>query len=630
MKSALLRLLAVFAIALSPFHSFAQNLNEQLPLDRIIDQQRLEQQQKKLLEKPKIQEKSLIQKDYKRSSNNCISIKKIEFLEASKLSKKAKNNLAEKILDKCIFNDEISELLKDATNYYIGDGYTNARAYFKGYDPKNEILTILISEGIINSIKLNNIKIEIEQKLKDDDKVNDLAESKQKEIEDNSQNPLQDSTQKPSQNSSQKQSFFNKAQIFFAFPTRKGEIFQIDDIEQGVNNMNRRRSNNVSIDSRPANEEGFSDIIINNNKNPNSLEVGISYDNSGSKSTGVYNTTYSINKDNLFSLNDNIGFSQIKSSRSETNMLNFSAPFGYYLFRYSDSSNKFTSFAGGSRFDGRSTNHDISLSRLIYRDKKHEVNLNTNLNFRNQNSKVNDITTINSQRLSTGRIGADYIVRFKNDLVISTGLTYSKGLKIHGAINDKEKFGAVIQKDAPKAQFHKISYNFNLFKPFKYLNYNLQANGQHSNYALHSSELIFVGGGEHTVRGLQYDGISGSKGGYIRNDLSANITPIFDILKIKEDQENRSKFTNSIIKTITKIQPFIFYDHGFAREIVKADENGKTRYISGAGIGLKYFGKYIDAKIAYAKNLHATQFVIENNEYQTNSIYFEISGKYWF
>ncbi len=595
----------IVALTILPSLSFAQALNEQSPMDRILDQQKLERQQQKLFEKPKSKDKKKITKKSKRSSQYCIEIKKVEFLKATKLSNKAKKNLSEKVVNKCIFNDQIGELLGNTTNYYIGDGYTNARAYFKLYDDKTGTLTLLISQGVINSIKLNNIKSKTNKK-------NDLS------IKNNSDNEV-------------KNSFFDKAQIFFAFPTRKGDIFNISDIEQGVSNMNRLRSNNTVIDSRPGKDDGTSDVIVNNYKNPNSLELGINYDNSGSKSTGVYNTTYSISKDNLLQINDNIGFSQIKSSRSETNMINVSIPFGYYIFSYMDSANHYTSYSGATSFEGRSTNHDFSLSRLVYRDKKHELNINSNLNLRNQSRKVAGVTDIESQRLSTARVGFDYKTSFKNNLTFYTGLTYSRGLSIHSAINDKQLYGSSITKDTPRAQFEKFSYNINLYKPFgRYLNYSLQANGQHSADSLYSSELLYVGGSRYTVRGLPYDGINGSKGGYVRNDLNINLDSILARYNAKNDQEKHSRFINKTISILQNIQPFIFYDHGFTRAIIRSDEDAKTEYISGAGLGLKYYGKYISGEFSYAKNINAPRFVIENNEYQNSAIYFGISAKYWF
>ncbi|MDA7705518.1 POTRA domain-containing protein [Rickettsiales bacterium] len=596
----------VVATIILPSISLAQVSSQQLPMDRILDQKKLERQQKKLFEKPKTGERKKIIKKTKRTGEYCIKIKKVEFLKATKLSKKAKKNLTEKVLDKCIFNDQIGDLLGDTTNYYIGDGYTNARAYFKAFDDKSGTLTLLISEGIINSIKLNDIK---PNKKSMGDKDQDKSEKKDGKIG---------------------ISFFDKAQIFFAFPTRKGNVFNIADIEQGVSNMNRLRSNNTVIDSRPAEENGMSNIVVNNYKNPNSLELGVNYDNSGSKSTGVYNVTYSINKDNLLKINDNIGFSQIKSQRSETNIANISIPFGYYTFGYSDVSNEYTSFSGGIKVGGTSTNHDFSLARLLYRSKTDELNINTNLNLRNSTRIESGVVRLLSQRLSTGRIGLDYRTSFKNNLTIYTGFTYSKGLKIHSAIDDQKLYGSSVTKDTPRSQFEKFSYNLSLYKPFgKYLNYSLQANGQHSADSLYSSELLYVGGSRYTVRGLPYDGINGSKGAYIRNDLNINLSSILTTFEIKQDQENHNKFTNKAISILQNTHPYIFYDYGFTRAIVRSDENAKTEYISGAGLGLKYYGKYISGEVSYAANINSPEYVIENNDYQNSAIYFGISGKYW-
>ncbi|MFT6332579.1 MAG: hemolysin activation/secretion protein, partial [Lentimonas sp.] len=294
----------------------ANILNEQNPLDRILDQQKLEQQKEKLLEKPEISETKDIKRKYKRTSPNCVEVEKVEFSKADKLTQKARSALSEEVLGKCVFNDQIGEFLGNITNYYIKKGYTNARPYFQAYDLESKTLKIMVLEGIIEQIRL--------QTINPDGNNNKVSEQ------------------------SHASKFLEKAQIFFAFPTKAGDIFKIADIEQGVDNMNRLRSNNAVIDSRPSTAVGESEVIVNNYKKLNSWEVGIGYANSGSKSTGIYNTTYRINKDNLFCVNDNISFTQTKSEGSETNMFNISIPFGYYRFSYTNSYNHYTSKAGVS------------------------------------------------------------------------------------------------------------------------------------------------------------------------------------------------------------------------------------------------------------------------------------------
>ena len=237
--------------------------------------------------------------------------------------------------------------------------------------------------------------------------------------------------------------------------------------------------------------------------------------------------------------------------------------------------------------------------------KKHQLSLTSNLNFRNQILKQADIATIPSQRLSTGRLGFDYIFRDKN-LIISSSLTYSQGLTIHSAIDDKKDNNS-LNKDTPRAQFEKYSYNLVLYQAFnQYVNYHLQINGQYSPDSLYSSELIYIGGNEYTVRGLESSGISGSKGAYARNQLSFNLPHV----------TFNNKILNKAFSITSNINPYIFYDSGYSQavtDIVVAD--AKKQYISGAGIGVKYNSKYLNAQISYAKSLNAPDYVLADNKY---------------
>ena len=324
---------------------------------------------KKLFEKPvKISEEKLKIDSQSTTSERCIDVNDVFFSGAEILNKYQKKKLAKLVVGKCIDALGISNFLKEITNHYIGRGYSNARAYLEKYDANTKILYLVIAEGKISSIMLNNI------------------------------NPNK---------SEAKPSILDKSQMFFAFPSSKGDVFNIHDFEQGIFNLNRLRSNNATIESRPSEISGESDIVINNYKNNeggllHGWQTAVNYENTGSKSTGVYNTTYSINKDNLLSINDNVSFSKIKSDRSETDMISFSAPFGYWNFRYNKSSNEYNSITSSRvKIEGTSTNHDINLDRLLFRGKTNEISLNSNLNFRNQTRKVAGVTDISSQKLST-------------------------------------------------------------------------------------------------------------------------------------------------------------------------------------------------------------------------------------
>ena len=151
----------------------------------------------------------------------------------------------------------------------------------------------------------------------------------------------------------------------------------------------------------------------------------------------------------------------------------------------------------------------------------------------------------------------------------------------------------------------------------------MQGVGQKSSDALYSSEILYVGGGRYTVRGFEYNGISGATGGYVKNDLTLNLQEVLG------DKNSKNKFANFGLNTVKNLKPYIFYDAGYAKQIVASDEKSKNEYISGAGLGLKYYGKYLNGEISYARNIKAPDYVIQSNDRKKDAIYFGISGKYW-
>ena len=436
----------------------AKDLPQQ-PLDRILQQKNSEQQQEKLFKKPTGEEKTYLENATKKDVGSCVVIDKILFEGANHLSFYSRNHLTKTFIGQCISSFEIGEILNKIINHYISNGYTTTRVYFDHYNYKNRTIYFKVAEGKIHSLVLNNIKTPSQNPF--------CCGAIKNEDQNQEQNPDKNKDQ---QTRNISESLFDKTQIFFAFPARKGKTFDMNDAEQGISQMNHLRSNNANIEIRPSKAEGESDIIINNYKNNNSLELGINYDNAGSKSTGIYNTTYSINQDNLLKINDNLNFSQIRSSSSITNLFGASVPFGYYSFNYSHSANEYSAQTdNGVKISGTSTNNDLGINRLILRKKSHELNLNTNLNFRNSTRKNAGVVDISSQKLSTARIGVDYTLR-QEKFILSLGLTYSKGLSLNGAIDDKKDSNYPLQQDSPRAQFKKWAYNLNLYKPLgKYL-----------------------------------------------------------------------------------------------------------------------------------------------------------------
>lgn len=96
-----------------------------------------------------------------------------------------------------------------------------------------------------------------------------------------------------------------------AFPTSPGELLNLRDLEQGLEQMKRVASQDVDMQIVPTSVPGRSDVVIAV-KRGKPWTLVASVDNSGSRSTGKWQGNVSLGIDNPLGLSDmfNIGYNQ--------------------------------------------------------------------------------------------------------------------------------------------------------------------------------------------------------------------------------------------------------------------------------------------------------------------------------
>ncbi|WP_196043038.1 ShlB/FhaC/HecB family hemolysin secretion/activation protein, partial [Burkholderia pseudomallei] len=96
-----------------------------------------------------------------------------------------------------------------------------------------------------------------------------------------------------------------------AFPTGDGEVLNLRDLEQGLEQMKRVTSQDVSMQIVPGELPGESDVVLDV-KRSKPWTVVASIDNSGTRATGKLQGNLSVGVDNPLGLNDmlNVGVSQ--------------------------------------------------------------------------------------------------------------------------------------------------------------------------------------------------------------------------------------------------------------------------------------------------------------------------------
>lgn len=96
-----------------------------------------------------------------------------------------------------------------------------------------------------------------------------------------------------------------------AFPARPGDLLNLRDLEQGLEQMKRVPSQDVDMQIVPTKAPGVSGVVIAV-KRGKPWTVVASVDNSGTRSTGKWQGNLSVSLDNPLGLNDlfNVGYNQ--------------------------------------------------------------------------------------------------------------------------------------------------------------------------------------------------------------------------------------------------------------------------------------------------------------------------------
>lgn len=324
-----------------------------------------------------------------------------------------------------------------------------------------------------------------------------------------------------------------------AFPIKKGDILNLRDIEQGLENLKRAPTAEVDIQIEPAEganaSPGESDLVIEYQQRfP--FRLTLSADDAGFDSTGKYQGGITLSGDNLLMLNDlfylnynhDLGGGESGKRGSDGQTMHYSLPFGYWLVGLTTSSYDYYQAVSGLNqtyiYSGRSQNSDIKLSRLIFRNAVNKTSLFWRGFFRKSSNYIDD-TEIEVQRRRT----AGWEIGFNQSWYLGQSLldyqfAYKRGT---GALNALEAPEESFGEGTSRMQILTADLSFNL--PFitqspwgeQALAYSANFRGQYNFTPLTPQDRFSIGN-RYTVRG--FDGqwsLSADRGWFLRNELSA-------------------------------------------------------------------------------------------------------------
>ncbi|AMW79373.1 hypothetical protein AMD27_11005 [Acinetobacter sp. TGL-Y2] len=327
-----------------------------------------------------------------------------------------------------------------------------------------------------------------------------------------------------------------RAHKFNALPVNSGDILNIRDIEQGLENFKRVPTVEADFKIKPSeqhSEPGYSNLeLVWQQSKPYRIHLGV--DDAGSDSTGKYQGTATLSLDHLFTANDlfygsynhDLGGGDSGERGTDGYYLSYSIPFGYWLFNTSYSKSDYNQTVAGAsesyEYSGKSKLIGADLSRVLYRDAKRKTTATVGGWYRESQNYIND-TEIEVQRRKTAgwKASLDHTEYFANT-TLSGNLTYKRGTGAFNAMRAPEE-------DFGEAYTHVgiLQANASLQVPFKIGNQSLQYLAewrmQHSQKPLTPQDRFSIGN-RYTVRG--YDGeqtLLADNGFLVRNEISGSM-----------------------------------------------------------------------------------------------------------
>lgn len=318
-----------------------------------------------------------------------------------------------------------------------------------------------------------------------------------------------------------------------AFPTAPGKLLNIRDLEQGLEQMKRVPNQDVKMQLVPGAEPGESDVVIDIQRSNKPWNIGLSIDDSGTKSTGRLQASANLSFYNPTGLNDVMSYSYTKDAEGNDSSFgtknyyfSYSVPYQDYTFSISKYRNRFyqtvpsiVPFMSSGQTDGL----EIGVQKLLYRDKTRKTQGQFKLIKRKRHSFIND-TEIEVQRQETTAYQLGLLHRqYWGPSTIDLLLYYQKGMpwwQAEPGLTDHIEGTAT-------TRYGLYGLNLNIGTPVKLGKaqgrYNFNFRGQYTTDVLYGVDQFSIGG-RYTVRG--FDGeqtLSAENGIIIRNELSVAV-----------------------------------------------------------------------------------------------------------
>ena len=420
---------------------------------------------------------------------------------------------------------DIVILAKALTNEYLKKGYVSSRITVPEQQLKSGILELVAVEGKVDAIIMVKNETELQDAL----------------------------SKKPSFSLKKKQ----------LFPWLEGSVLQLRDLEQGIDQMNRLRSQDGDMTILASDKEGYSTIVIKTNETPKKSWATLQVD-TGAFGANDFRPGTGFVVEDVLNLNESwfLNYSdegRYKASSSQSRIASVTVPWGYWTMsgQYSKSAylNRVQSRIRLINNTGQTESYVVGLDRVIWRGAHSRMSVALQYSGLEVVSKVEDVDNeASSFKLSVLRasLNHSYLTPIGS---FSASVGYHRGLSLSGASRDVSGLAV----DEPHAQFSKYMFSGSFYRPSIVLNWPVSFRSsmqlQYAKYSLYSSERMGIGG-IFSVRGTS-ESLSGERGVLIRNDIGLALgdiwkKPVIRNHRIGMSMDSGYTWTRDMYSTYTK------------------------------------------------------------------------------
>ena len=314
------------------------------------------------------------------------------------------------------------------------------------------------------------------------------------------------------------------------FPFRAGDVLNVRDIEQGLEQAKHLPSQDITMKLLPAQEPQMTDLMLTVTRSKNVYGT-ISLDDSGLKDTGKLQLYGSMGVDQIFQRNDilrigvNLDGAQdgyAKGTRGHN--ISYTIPYGAHTFTFSYQRSKYHQTVESRPYDfisaGDTNISTFSWDYVLHRSSSMKTSMDIRLKKRNSHSFINDmelpIQAMHQTSLEVGYAERLYIDRD----TLYFRIAHRFGLGWLGAQEEKT------YPNAPKTRYRLWLVDVDYVHPFTFghrpATFTSSLHGQWTmnEQRLYGVDMISMGG-RYTVRG--FDGettLMGANGWYLRNEFA--------------------------------------------------------------------------------------------------------------